>query len=179
MTTPTGSLVGCILLLILSVCLVAPSMTQPSSSYGENGSSPIPSQTSSPIPSPTPSSPPSSTPPSFTRAEVRVLSQFTWHEGLISGSPNLGYSGTIWSSPDLCDNGNGGKRGITLAQCSKLCINVPRCGITFFFPEWFGGLSACFGVDRSMVGNVSNVTVSGTPIIGTDQGSYLGIKVYF
>jgi len=97
--------------------------------------------------------------------------KFTWY-----GGPQAGWAGELVASPDLCQNGNGGIRGIDFDQCAQICLWIPNCQVVSFFPVWFGGPSACFALDQTMVPKLRGST-SDEPIVNTDQNSYWGLRV--
>ena len=100
-----------------------------------------------------------------------LANKFTWYSG-----PQAGSSGDLIASPDLCQNGNGGIRGIDFDQCTQIYLWIPNCKVVAYFPVWFGGPSACFAKDQTMVPKLRGST-SLEPILNADQNSYWGYRI--
>jgi hypothetical protein len=100
-----------------------------------------------------------------------LAGKFSWYSG-----PHTSWSGDLIASPDLCQNGNGGIRGIDFDQCAQICLWIANCKVVAFFPVWFGGPSACFAKDQTMVPKLRGSS-SAKPVVNQDQNSYVGLRL--
>jgi len=100
-----------------------------------------------------------------------TTSKFLWY----SNRSGWAAGTDIYASLDLCQNGNGGIRGLTFDKCMDLCLVIPACKVVAFWPNWFDGPSACFSKDANQVPLLVGPT-GNTPIVTPDQGAYLGVK---
>jgi hypothetical protein len=57
-----------------------------------------------------------------------------------------------------------------------VCLYINDCKVVAFYPVWFGGPSACFALDQTMMAKLRGST-SATPVATKDQNSYWGLRV--
>jgi len=100
-----------------------------------------------------------------------TTSNFLWYSNKSGWAPGT----DIYASLDVCQNGNGGIRGLIFDKCMDLCLLLPTCKVVAYWPVWFGGPSACFSKGASQVPLLVGPT-SNTPIVTPDQGAYFGVK---
>lgn len=117
----------------------------------------------------------------FTAVKKEALgwpfNSFTYSTGLRGVSPAQ-LPGPIFVSSDSCKSGgNAGVRGLTHAQCLKLCLSLPDCQVSSFYPVWFKGPSACFAyntVDQNVADSATSEPV--VPVsFGDSQRVYLAV----
>lgn len=98
--------------------------------------------------------------------------QFRWYAGRTEAI------GNVFVSPSTClpagtpGAGNEGVRGLTFSQCMDVCLTIPQCRVVAFYPKWFGGPSACFGMDQTQVAALEGPT-SDQPVFTSDN-NYVG-----
>lgn len=112
------------------------------------------------------------TPPSY---EGSPWNDYVWAKSLDASAAQL--PGVVASSPDVCQGGNGGVRGLSFSGCLKLCSSLAECTVASWYPIWFGGPPACFVYNNNnstvLAAATSKDVVQLTPL---DQGVFVGVK---